>query len=252
MSEIHVVALSGGKDSTAMSLRLMEVEPRDYLFVCTPTGDELPEMWAHWRYVGRLLGKPIQPIIVKGGLNGLVKEQRMIPNARARWCTRMLKIEPWKAFLLRLSAKHERIVSYVGLRADEPERQGGDYGVVPGVESRFPMREWGWTLSDVQQYLGKLNVTVPDRTDCARCFFQRLDEWWQLWKDHPDTYQDACDQEDWIELERGTKHTWRSDSRDTWPAALDELRSEFVRGRRPRGAGVQDLFGGGKCRVCSM
>jgi tRNA(Ile)-lysidine synthase TilS/MesJ len=27
----HVVALSGGKDSTALALRLAEVEPREYL-----------------------------------------------------------------------------------------------------------------------------------------------------------------------------------------------------------------------------
>jgi tRNA(Ile)-lysidine synthase TilS/MesJ len=33
----HIVALSGGKDSTAMALRLAEVEPLDYEFVITPT-----------------------------------------------------------------------------------------------------------------------------------------------------------------------------------------------------------------------
>lgn len=37
---MHVVALSGGKDSTALALRLAETEPRDYTYVCTPTGDE--------------------------------------------------------------------------------------------------------------------------------------------------------------------------------------------------------------------
>jgi tRNA(Ile)-lysidine synthase TilS/MesJ len=40
----HIVALSGGKDSVAMALRLVEVEPRDYLYVCTPTGNELHPM----------------------------------------------------------------------------------------------------------------------------------------------------------------------------------------------------------------
>ena len=44
----HVVALSGGKDSTAMALRLAEIEPQDYVYLCTPTGDELPEMEQHW------------------------------------------------------------------------------------------------------------------------------------------------------------------------------------------------------------
>jgi predicted PP-loop superfamily ATPase len=41
-----VVAFSGGKDSTALALRLHELEePFKLLF--TPTGDELPELHAH-------------------------------------------------------------------------------------------------------------------------------------------------------------------------------------------------------------
>jgi len=59
----HIVALSGGKDSTAMALRLVEVEPRDYTFVCTPTGDEPPTMIEHWIKVGKMLGKPIVPLM---------------------------------------------------------------------------------------------------------------------------------------------------------------------------------------------
>jgi 3'-phosphoadenosine 5'-phosphosulfate sulfotransferase (PAPS reductase)/FAD synthetase len=52
----HIVGLSGGKDSTAMALRLAEVEPRDYEFICTPTGNELPQMLAHWAKLEALLG----------------------------------------------------------------------------------------------------------------------------------------------------------------------------------------------------
>lgn len=45
MKVLHVVALSGGKDSTAMALRLRELNPDiDYTYSCTPTGNELPEM----------------------------------------------------------------------------------------------------------------------------------------------------------------------------------------------------------------
>ena len=44
----HVIGLSGGKDSTALALRLAEIEPRDYEYICNETGNELPEMQAHW------------------------------------------------------------------------------------------------------------------------------------------------------------------------------------------------------------
>src|SRR5262245_37676527 len=55
----HVVALSGGKDSTAVALRLAEIEPREYVYLCTPTGDELPAMLAHWAQLEVLLGRPL-------------------------------------------------------------------------------------------------------------------------------------------------------------------------------------------------
>lgn len=96
----HIVALSGGKDSTAMAIWLTENEPRDYTFVCTPTGDEPDAMFAHWRKLAGLLGKPILPITYRTGLVGLIREQHALPNWRQRWCTRILKIEPYAAFLM--------------------------------------------------------------------------------------------------------------------------------------------------------
>ncbi len=235
-----------------MALRLAEVEPREYLYVCTPTGDELPAMWAHWRRLGELLGAPIQPIMVAGGLDGLIKRQRALPSWRMRWCTRMLKIEPWKAFLIKRAAKHSLVVSYVGLRADEPEREGGDFGDVPNTVSRFPLREWSWGLADVIAYNATHGIEVPPRTDCARCFYQTIGEWWALWADHPAAFADAERQEAWVSEERGRLTTFRSDGRDSWPASLSGLRARFEAGERPAHAGQGDLFSANKCRVCRI
>lgn len=235
----HIVALSGGKDSTAMALRLSELEPNtDFTYVCTPTGDELPEMYAHWRKLGDLLGKQITPVMHPLGLNGLIEKQQSLPNWRQRWCTRMIKIEPYAAWLL----QHSPCTSYVGLRADEEEREGGDYMDVPGVVMRFPMREWGWGIAEVRDYLAQRGVEIPKRTDCARCFFQRLGEWRDLWQEHPDVYEDAVQQE----VRVGA--TFRSPGRDRWPADLAGLRQEFESGRSIRGDKSNPL----KCRVCRI
>lgn len=224
-----------------MALRLREVEPREYVYVCTPTGNELPEMWAHWRALSERLGAVIHPVI-GGTLEGIIEAENMIPNFRARFCTRMLKIDPFAGWLM---AQPAPVVSYIGIRADEPERESGDYTHVPGVTMRFPMREWGWSLRDVLQYLDAHGVTIPRRTDCAWCFFQTLGQWFDLWRDHPEIYARA----EAIERERG--HTFRSPNRDDWPAPLADLRFEFERGRIPRGADIQqDLFARQQCRVC--
>lgn len=152
-----------------MALRLAEVEPRDYTYVCTPTGNEPDAMFAHWRKLAELLGKPLTPVTYRTGLAGLIREENAIPNWRQRFCTRKLKIEPYAAWL----AQHAPAVSYVGLRADEEAREGGDYKDVPNVEMRFPMREWGWNEPDVWAFLAQRCVTIPKRTDCKLCFWQR-------------------------------------------------------------------------------
>lgn len=237
----HVVALSGGKDSTAMALRLAELEPRPYVYICTPTGNESAAMFDHWRRLGDLLGRPLTPV-VGGSLVGLIRDQQALPNVWMRWCTRRLKIEPYAAWL----SQHTPAVSYVGLRADEAEREGGDYSDVPGVVMRYPLREWGWTRSDVFAYLDRRGVQIPDRTDCRLCFFQRIGEWHRLWTDDPEAWAEG------EALEALTGHTFRSPGRDTWPASMAELRARFETGDAPRGALQRDLFADLKCRVCRI
>jgi 3'-phosphoadenosine 5'-phosphosulfate sulfotransferase (PAPS reductase)/FAD synthetase len=240
----HVVALSGGKDSTALALLLAEREPRDYLFVCTPTGNEPDEMFAHWRKLGDLLGKPILPIQHRTGLKGVIREQRMLPNFRARFCTRILKIEPYRAFL----ALNAPVVSYVGLRADEEGRAGGAYSDIPGVTMRFPLREWNFTEVDVLMYLVKKQVTIPRRTDCKWCYHQRIGEWFLFWRDDPEGWQEGED----LEAEIGG--TFRSPGRDTWPVSMRDLRCAFEAGRVPRTLHreLEPLRVAGACRVCTL
>ena len=127
-------------------------------------------MFAHWRLLADLLETPITPI-VGGTLEGIIESEGMIPNFRARFCTRLLKINPFAAWMMRQTRP---VVSYVGIRADEPEREAGDYTKVPGATVRFPLREWGWNIGHVIAYNAERGVTIPIRTDCAWCFWQTL------------------------------------------------------------------------------
>lgn len=240
----QILAFSGGKDSTALALRLAELGD-DYELFFTPTFRELPECVNHIARVREMTGK--QLVVRKSDLtlDELIRAQLALPNNRQRWCTRILKIEPCKAYLL----ANPGSTLLVGLRADEEERAGmwGEFAAY-----RYPLREWGWGVGEVYAYLDSRGVTVPDRTDCDYCYDQRLSEWWRLWKDRPERFAHAA------ELERATGHTFRSPSRDTWPAALAELAKEFESGRTPRGITPLPLFGEydtparERCRVCSL
>ena len=247
----HIVALSGGKDSTAMALRLKEkgdTKHFRFIFVCTPTGDELPEMELHWQYLEGVLGStiirlhdPDYPTIYS-----LIDHFEALPNFRQRWCTRILKIE----LIQRFYELVKPAAVYVGLRADETGRQGArlfDENIV----QRFPMQEWGWTIHTVWKYLNEKGVTIPRRTDCGMCFYQRIGEWWNLWKDYPERW------EKYEGIERKYNHTFLSPGKfgDHWPHALKDLRVEFEKGAVPRKAESNQLLFpelSGQCRVCSL
>lgn len=236
----HLVAMSGGKDSVAMAVRLRELYPDiDFEFICTPTGDELPEMLDHWVNIGKILGKPITPVTCGKSLKQLIRETKTLPNVWMRWCTRVLKIEPFANYV----AQAGPCKMYVGLRADEELREGGDYAEVENATMIYPMRAWGWTITDVYAYLESKGICIPKRTDCARCFFQRLGEWKELAENHPEIYDDAIADEDY------TGHTFRSPGRDQWPADLRSLRDEFKSGRKLRQR--RDFHAEMKCRVCT-
>jgi 3'-phosphoadenosine 5'-phosphosulfate sulfotransferase (PAPS reductase)/FAD synthetase len=252
----HIVALSGGKDSTAMALRLAEAEPRDYIYAITPTGNELPEMYAHWRWLAERLGAPLTPLVAGGKLyatntlQSLIREQRALPNHAQRWCTRKLKLEPYYAWL----ATQAPCVSYVGLRADELSRPGMIFPDADGIQMDFPMQRWGWSIDDVRTYLARAGVTIPERTDCAMCFWQKLGEWYELWLNHPDQYAEAEELEAFVSEARGKAYTFRSPQRDSWPASLADLRKRFEGGAVPqRSLNIMDAARqSGSCRVCTL
>jgi len=255
----HIVCLSGGKDSTALALRLKELNPNTpYIYVCTPTGDELPEMGQHWQNIQKVLGQPLIHLHHPDYKNifDLIEHFWMLPNWQSRWCTRILKIEAIQTFYDLVKPA----VVYVGLRADEPTRQGNKL-LDPHIEQVYPMQEWGWTVFDVMSYLQQKKITIPRRTDCGMCFFQRLDEWYSLWEQYPDRFKRYED------LEFMVGHSLMAPGKHkNWPSWLWELRREFELGRMPRAVkkGKADMKQmrmfdepvpydyGGKCRVCSL
>ena len=232
----HIVAISGGKDSTAMALRLAEIKENEYEYIFTPTGNELPELFEHLTRIQDILKTEIKNISPGCDLIGLSREMNAIPNWRMRFCTRILKIEPYQQYV----RKNLPICSYVGLRADEDGRAGLEWDNEPRYKSVYPLREWNWGISEVVGYLNRKKITIPRRTDCALCFFQSLYEWYLLDKEYPDLYQQGVD------LEKEIGYTFRSETKDNWPGALDCLRKEFKSGRIP----VQRKRKM-KCRICA-
>jgi 3'-phosphoadenosine 5'-phosphosulfate sulfotransferase (PAPS reductase)/FAD synthetase len=140
----HVVSLSGGKDSTALALYLKQNYPQipaEYVFC--DTGVELPETYEYLERlevildaeVKRLSGLDLLKVKHKPGRNAFDMWLHEVyggylPNPRARWCTRVLKIQPFEKY-----AEGKKVYSYIGIRGDE-NRDGYQSKKPPAISEK--------------------------------------------------------------------------------------------------------------------
>jgi len=101
MKERHLLALSGGKDSAALAVYMREKYPHlpmEYVFI--DSGCELPETYAYLDKLRAILG--IKIIIIKSRRNfeyWLKMFKGVLPAPNNRWCTRLLKLDPYAEWL---------------------------------------------------------------------------------------------------------------------------------------------------------
>lgn len=158
--KLHIVSLSGGKDSTAMLLRMLEEGwPVDLILFCD-TGLEFDGMYHHIEKLEKYIGRPITRLKSEYSFEYLLLEhmpRRKNPELfgrkgyswagpRNRWCTAMLKQRIIDRYLRNLAKKYE-LVQYIGIAADEPQRIRN---------FRYPLVEWGMTEADCLAYPGSL------------------------------------------------------------------------------------------------
>lgn len=278
MTAHHVLGLSGGKDSAALAVYMRQHYPDleiDYFF--TDTGKELPEVYD---FLGRLegfLGKPIKRLNPDRDFDFWLRQYgHFLPSANTRWCTRKLKLEPFKQWIRPwLAAKH-KVYSYVAIRADEDHREG----MVAQDENllvRLPFREKGIDKLGVLELLDGSGLGLPkyydwrSRSGCTFCFFQQKIEWVRLKRTHPEEFEAAKAYEK-TALEHGSPFTWtqrESLCELEMPDRMAQIEADFVARRERELAArkpnplrashsepldIDDLFleeeGGGACLIC--
>ena len=237
----HVVSVSGGKDSAALAVYLNQQYPElpvEYVFC--DTGCELPETYEYLEKLEALLGAEVKRLNVldmlgikkKAGRNPfdvVLKEYYggFLPNPQARWCTRVLKIQPFEKYI-----GSDRAYSYIGIRADE-DREGyvgkkpPKISEQPNIIPVYPLKDDGITLNDVKNILEQAGLGLPDyyswrtRSGCYFCFYQQIAEWQGLQENHPELFEKAKSYE---KNENGRKYTWSS------ARALEDI--ESLKGKR--------------------
>lgn len=223
----HLLGLSGGKDSAALAIYMRDKVPEmEYFF--TDTGAELPETLAFVDLLEDLLGKEIVRLNSSKGFDHYLKlHANYLPSAQQRWCTINLKLKPFEQFV-----GEDEIISYVGIRADEPHREGY-ISTKPNIKTRFPFREDGLVRDDIIRILEESGIGLPkyynwrSRSGCYFCFYQRKIEWVGLYESHPDLFEKAKEFEKFDE-KTGKRYTWsQGESLDELISRKDEIKQKF-------------------------
>ena len=192
MTEVrHILSLSGGKDSAALAIYMRDRIPEmEYVF--HDTDKELPETLDYLARLEAILGKPvIKSSAVDNFDHWLTIYGGMLPSNHRRWCTKMLKLKPFEAYVGK-----DPVINYVALRADE--NRTGYITTKPNVKAVYPFQEDGLVLADVIGILEDSGLGLPPytawgrtRSGCFFCFYQQKIEWVRLKEVHPDLYEEA-------------------------------------------------------------
>ena len=198
----HVLGLSGGKDSAALAIYMREKHREiDIEYFFTDTGHELPEVYDYFNKLEAYLGKKIERLgsgnrTERNFSYWLKQYNNFLPSGQQRWCTIQMKLKPFEEWVKPYLKEGYEIISYVGIRADEPYRDG----YVPTekfLKVRMPFAEDGLKKEDIINILKNTGLGLPDyyewrsRSGCTFCFYQRKIEWVRLKERHPEAFEEA-------------------------------------------------------------
>lgn len=232
---MNIVSFSGGKDSTAMLLMMLEKGIQVDGVICVDTTKEFPQMYDHIRKVQAMI-EPLKIEIVKIDFDywfgehiktrGKRKGEKGygFPDFRNRWCT-SLKQESYGRIVVSMTYNPRKrggvnyvnndIVEFHGIAFDEKERTSKNNG----RNIRYPLVEWGITEKQALEYCylkgldwGGLYEKFH-RVSCWCCPLSRIDGLRVLYNDFPGL---------WKELEEMDKKSFRKFRSDYSVADLSE------------------------------
>ena len=220
---LRVCNFSGGKDSTAMLLRMLEEGMQVDVILFCDTGLEFPALYDHIHKVEQNIGRKITVVKSEQDFEYLFAQKKIVrvretksfarygaerqgygwAGPKMRWCTEVLKNQPREQYLRKLREEYN-VLEYVGIAADETYRLTRKCNQRPSV--RLPLVEWGMTEADCLAYCkergydwGGLYEKMR-RVSCWCCPLQSLAELRVLYRDFPDL---------WAQLKRWDAMTWR-------------------------------------------
>lgn len=162
MSKVkHLLGISGGKDSAALSIYMSQKYPElDIEYYTCDTGKELKETYDLIGRLNSVLGRDIKLYKSMDEDNSPMKNPfdhflaiygGYLPSATARWCTNKMKLQPFESYV-----GDEPTISYVGIRGDE--NREGYISKKENIQTIFPFRKNIWSEDVIKKILTNSNI----------------------------------------------------------------------------------------------
>ena len=226
----HIVSFSGGKDSTAMLLMMLEKGMKIDSVICVDTTKEFPGMYVHIEQVQKII-YPLEIEIVKidfdywfgehiktkGKRNG--ESGYGWPDFHTRWCT-LQKRDAKITYYKQNGFNKNNVVEFVGIAFDEQDRQVMK-SKNDGYNKKYPLIDWQVTEKEALQYCYDKGLTWNglyddfSRVSCFCCPLSSLKELRVVFNKYPEIWSQIK------EMDKKSFRRFRSDY------SIEELEVKF-------------------------
>jgi len=195
----NIISLSGGKDSTAMLLMMLEKKIRVDHIVFFDTCWEFPGMIKHIDKLEKYIDRKITRLKSKKGFEIFFK-QKGFPGRVLRWCT-----GEKRDTIRKFCNAHKPFTQWVGYSFDERKR------IKKTINWCYPLVDWKITEEDALKYCYDRGFNWDGlyekfrRVSCWCCPLQPLKELKTLWLYFPEYWQEL------IKMQEQSKWQFRLD-----------------------------------------
>ena len=196
----HIISFSGGKDSSAMLLMMIEKNmPIDEIIFCD-TGKEFPAMYKHIDKIQKFIGRKITTIRSEKSFEYLIgtetRQNQKGKNVgfgwmdfRFRWCTGELKRDITRKYLKNIG----EYVLYIGFAFNEQQRAVKNKNQ---RKHKYPLIDWQITERQALEYCYSKGFRWNglyekfSRVSCYCCPLKSLSELYILYNEFPKLWAD--------------------------------------------------------------
>lgn len=183
----HYLSFGAGVNSVALYLLMVE-QGYDFEAVFSDTGCEWPEtyhylaMFQWWTKANGLRGVTILKPTVQGNQTLIehCEKYLMVPSFMNRWCT-----DKFKRRALQKYQKKPAFI-HIGFAFDEAHR--ARISNQDGFENRYLLIEHEITRAGCIEIIRNAGLPIPRKSGCYICPFQRVGQWQELRRYHPDLF----------------------------------------------------------------